>query len=317
MSNIKKYAKTVDAFCCGQYIGKFEELYFAPLTYQKILLAISIFSQLNKCPVISIHVEDSTCQEQIIPTIHDIFKYNYSISYNEKICLEIRIRTAEGNQKISRLLPEIVDCCVSIVVDAQNMDSFNLNNLRYIDFMRVNLGEQANKFLPVIRLPQSNNCYKLARVILTEDLAVDNMISKVSQAGFDGIQFVKNHKSDLASLLPQSISKALSGIKDSIQKIDVFVESDTIHLNQPFFQMKRCNQGICLSSLLRVSIGNNLLLQCPYEMKYLSIPINEVNRFLEKRFLIDSSEKNCRDCGYISDNILFSNIYAVWKNHVT
>ncbi len=315
VSNIKKYVKTVDASCYGRYVGKFEELYFAPLTFQKISSAISIFAQLNKCPIISIHLEESACKECIIPTIHEILRYNYLIGYKEKICLEIRIRTSEGNLRISKLLPEISGCCAAIVIDAQNMDCFNQNNLKYIDFMRVNLGESAGEYLPDMRIPQSSCCYKLARVIVTNDLDVKSMISEVSQAGFDGIQFVKNHKLDVTAILPQSVSQALSNARDSVQKTDVFIESDTIHLNQPLFQMKKCNQGMCLSSLLRVSIENDALLQCPYEMRDLSIPIKEVNSFLEKRSLIDSCEKNCKDCGYISDNVIFENIYFASKNY--
>lgn len=200
-------------------------------------------------------------------------------------------------------------------IQRENIDVINQNNLKYIDFMRVNLGESAGEYLPDMRIPQSSCCYKLARVIVTNDLDVKSMISEVSQAGFDGIQFVKNHKLDVTAILPQSVSQALSNARDSVQKTDVFIESDTIHLNQPLFQMKKCNQGMCLSSLLRVSIENDALLQCPYEMRDLSIPIKEVNSFLEKRSLIDSCEKNCKDCGYISDNVIFENIYFASKNY--
>ena len=129
------------------------------------------------------------------------------------------------------------------------------------------------------------------------------------------MQVIKGHESDIKAKLDKKIQDNLIELKEKDDRIDIFLESNIENMNQPIFNIENIDHGICLSSLLCLTVKSGKIMRCPYNHSLDSVVLDRVDNMLEHRMAVDSLLYNCYDCGYISDNNLYKAIYKELGQH--
>lgn len=308
MSKVSKLQKNKIINFCNGISLPFEELYFYPISEKDITDALRIFRISQKLPIILLHVRNNFTYEKLANALLCIQKHNHSIGYDD---LAIEFKISSNHLLNCKKMNDIIsnyNVKISLVIDYfDNYEEF-LNQITKYDFIRVNFKKDFSLNKPKkIHL----NTYKLARFYLSNDMDCSLIYNYVVDCDFNGLQITKS-TTNSNNMIDTDI-KILNEIKLllGMDKVDLFLDSNMSKINQKMFHLYSNQHGYCFSSMLKATYENDLLFQCPFNP--LCAVFNNATEYFQKRILIVSQLYNCSDCGYISDNILYRNIFNILK----
>lgn len=313
---MKRYQKRAPFYINNEQIGFWDELYFAPLEMKDIVTALVTYKSSGHCPIIVIHIDGLLDNGNIEELVHIIQKYNYSIGYKRKICIEFRLRQYKDLAVLYGTIDYLRNCRLSLVLNYPLLVYFDKTYLNYLDFFRVNYYNEV-EFIDGYSLLLMNECYKLARVSLSNLIDYEQLSSKLFEYGFNGMQVVKGHDENNKELLTLKQKKAIENLKRKTNGIDVFFESNIDQMYQPIFCLRKEDYGDCLSSLLCLTLRNSEVMACPYNNQIKAITKKELDECFPYRVAVNSVLAGCSSCGYISDNNLYRIILSKLRDRIS
>lgn len=304
---LRKFSKNVIVYGDRGNIGQFDELYFAPTQVEDIACALDIYKRQGVFPVVMLRIIEINKENihNLCNLINEIQDYNKLNGYEKKINIKFKAKNGKDLDCITQVIGEVAACRVSVILEyCAEKSIYKISDNSKVDFVRVNY----NLHTPKIKKIEGEKIYFLARFELSNQMDIEKIVREIKNIGFNGVQFVKGHRSNQGERLNAEIKSQLLKVKETEEKLDVFLERNLELLNQPLFKMRETDYGKCFSSMLILTIEGDKITNCPFNKKA-NIESDDINYVLKSRRPIDSKKKGCYDCGFISDNNLYRKIY--------